>query len=192
MGTIYILTNKINNKVYVGQTTQSFNKRFKVHKCSKTAVGNALRKYGVDNFKTTILENIEEKYLDDCEREFIKEYNSLAPNGYNLSSGGDSPTRGRHLSEETKRKISESNKGKHYQTEEIRRKISNASKGRVYGEKFRKNLAEKHSKKIICIETGIIYNSIKEVIKLLKIRNISQCCNGKRKTAGKLHGKFYV
>lgn len=88
---IYKLTNKVNNKVYIGQTRSSMKKRFSQH-CetrNKTAIGLAIKKYGVDNFECSVLydniETIEE--LNKKEIEYIKLYNSISPNGYNIESG---------------------------------------------------------------------------------------------------------
>ncbi len=89
---IYKLTNKVNNKVYIGQTRSSMKKRFSQH-CetrNKTAIGLAIKKYGVDNFEYSVLyENIETlEELNKKEIECINLYNSISPNGYNIESGG--------------------------------------------------------------------------------------------------------
>lgn len=55
------------------------------------ALNNAIRKYGVENFKIEILLHwCDRKYLNKYERLFIKHYDTLYPNGYNLTEGGDS------------------------------------------------------------------------------------------------------
>ena len=53
--------------------------------------------------------------------------------------------------------------------------------------------AKSHQKKVICVETGIIYNSIIEAAKAVDISpsSISGCCKGKRKTAAGLHWRYY-
>lgn len=119
---------------------------------------------------------------------------------------------GRHLSEETKKKISNSNKGKtkgplkketkeklrkhnlgKKLSEETKQKISQNSARYWLGKTKPKEFFEKESKKVICIETGIIYYSTNEVERQTKIKqsSISAVCNGKRKTAGKMHWEFY-
>ncbi len=125
MGTIYILKNKTNGKCYVGQTTKLFKERFRQHQISNSVVGKALRKYGSKNFEKIILENILDDNLNFAEIEYIKKYNSISPNGYNITYGGNG---GKHL-EETKRKISEAHKGKKF-TEEHKKKLSESLSGR--------------------------------------------------------------
>lgn len=89
---IYLITNKINNKKYVGQTTQSVKKRFIQHKSSKSSnsiLHKSIRKYGKENFVISVLMecySIDE--LNYFEQYFIEYYNTLSKNGYNLKSGG--------------------------------------------------------------------------------------------------------
>jgi group I intron endonuclease len=91
-GIIYKISSP-SGKVYVGQTVRSFEERIRNHKCKSsgcTALKSAIDKY-VDQMKYEIIEdNIPQEYLDEREIFWIKELNSLAPNGYNLSSGGNS------------------------------------------------------------------------------------------------------
>jgi hypothetical protein len=89
-GIIYKITSP-SGKVYVGQTIRSFEKRMQEHKDSKSscsAVKNAIDKYK-DQMKYEIIEaNIPQEQLDEREIHWIKELNSLRPNGYNLKTGG--------------------------------------------------------------------------------------------------------
>lgn len=94
-GEIYILKNKINNKVYIGQTTQGSKVRFKQHlkllKSNQTQlIHKAIKKYGKENFYYEVLyENIDNyEQLNKLEEECILKYNSLTPNGYNMCPGG--------------------------------------------------------------------------------------------------------
>lgn len=115
-GLIYKATNILNKKCYVGQTCADFNFRIRSHKycCNKglnTKFYNAMRKYGFENFKWEILENnIPSEFLNMKESEWIQGLNSLK-NGYNSTIGGDS-LGSMPKSEDHKRKISESEKGK--------------------------------------------------------------------------------
>ena len=94
---VYKYTNKLNGKIYIGITTRDVNKRHSEHLKSLddgTYFHNALKKYGVNNFKLKIIdqaESIEE--LKNKEKEYIKKHNSFAyskdPNGYNCTRGGD-------------------------------------------------------------------------------------------------------
>ena len=104
---IYVLTSP-SGKQYVGQT-QDFCKRIKAHeyatKYRDTPLYQAIRKYGWQNFdKRIVANNLTAEDVDCHERHWIQRLNTLAPNGYNLDSGGN--TNKTH-SEETKRKISE-------------------------------------------------------------------------------------
>lgn len=93
LGSIYLIENKVNGKVYVGQTLQSVKKRFEQHlKLLKSnqcqAVSRAIRKYGKENFSCIVLEaDIPEDLLDSKEEFYIREYNSISQ-GYNLCPGG--------------------------------------------------------------------------------------------------------
>ena len=102
---IYKITNKINDKIYIGQTTRNLEERWKGHKYHKgcKVLYRAIKKYGKDNFKIeSICSALDEKYLDELEINFIKIFNSLSPNGYNLSLGGKAFFRGRKHKELTK------------------------------------------------------------------------------------------
>ena len=139
MATIYILENKINKKCYVGQTTILFKYRFKQHIKSNSVIGKTLRKYGIDNFDKILIEDVPEEKLNELEIEYIQKYNSVYPNGYNLTFGGE----GGKLSEETKKKMSEAKKGKHL-SEEHKRKIGEANKLSLKGN----HLSEETKRKI--------------------------------------------
>jgi hypothetical protein len=90
-GIIYKITSP-SGKVYVGQTIKKFNDRISQHKSKYsncTLVKRAIDKYK-DQMKYEIIEdNIILEHLDEREIFWIKELNSLAPNGYNLESGGN-------------------------------------------------------------------------------------------------------
>lgn len=91
---IYLIKNKINNKVYIGQAINT-SKRIQAHiqgrnKDGQSLIHMAIEKYGWENFSVTILENQIENY-NVREKYWIKFYNSLAPNGYNILPGGEEP-----------------------------------------------------------------------------------------------------
>lgn len=109
-------------KNYIGQSI-NFKNRFSKYMRNRDSVGkyfsNAISKYkGINNFKLTILEkfeilesveNIKDK-LNELEIYYINKFDSFK-NGYNLSAGGLGSFK-REVSEETRKKLSESNKGK--------------------------------------------------------------------------------
>jgi len=90
MGIIYKIQNNINNKCYIGQTKRTVDKRWKEHCKSKDAmyIDNAIHKHTPENFTVTIIKETTDDLLDELEKKYIIEYNSLYPNGYNLESGG--------------------------------------------------------------------------------------------------------
>lgn len=111
---IYKALNKINGKIYVGQTVKKLSQRIYQHLYSKNgAFPKALRKYGKDNFMIECVENcLSKEELDDREKYWINYYRSNnRENGYNLTNGGDG-NHGLVHTNETKIKIGLSNKGK--------------------------------------------------------------------------------
>jgi group I intron endonuclease len=89
---IYKITNKLNGKMYIGQTVQKLSDRWSDHcrpcagkHVNHSAIADAIRKYGKENF---ILEQIDTagtlETLDLLEIHYIQKYNTLSPNGYNL------------------------------------------------------------------------------------------------------------
>lgn len=135
---IYKITNKINNKVYIGQTRSKLRDRWNSHCRNKkhSLVTRAIEKYGRDNFTIEEIDradSIEE--LNIKEANWIKHYNSSDTTiGYNIMLGGDSNTthseetkaiiskKAREISDETRKKMSEAKKGKKL-TEEHKAKI---------------------------------------------------------------------
>ena len=95
-GSIYIIKNTVNDKVYIGQTTMTVHERFMVHMKPSTAklrrnykLYNAVTKYGRDKFYVETLEdNVPLELLNQKEIEYITMYNSFY-NGYNSTKGGD-------------------------------------------------------------------------------------------------------
>ena len=91
---IYKITNKINGKCYIGQTTD-YKRRFQEHKsCGYGNENNkllyyAFRKYGIDNFDFEVIEEKTEKY-NEKEKYWISYYDSFE-NGYNMTEGGEEP-----------------------------------------------------------------------------------------------------
>ena len=113
---IYKITNKVNEKLYIGFTNKIPLKRFQNH-CSSAFKNNsqyeihkALRKYGKFNFVFEILyQSYDNKHtLKVVEKHFIREFNSHYQNGhgYNMTYGGNGSIGYRH-STETKKKISD-------------------------------------------------------------------------------------
>lgn len=109
---VYLITNLINGKKYVGQTIQPLKSRWACHKSSGRgcpALKSAIKKYGEENFKVEEVDQaISREELDVKEKKWIAELNTFTPNGYNLTSGGEHPI----FSEEARIKMSESMKNR--------------------------------------------------------------------------------
>lgn len=94
MGHIYKITNIINNKVYIGQTVKTVQKRFTQHKnnsnkpyFSQIVLYKAFNKYGIENFICEEIEEVDNSLLDEREKYWIEYYDSYF-NGYNSTVGG--------------------------------------------------------------------------------------------------------
>jgi group I intron endonuclease len=106
MGYIYKIVNKIDKKTYIGQTVSDCETRWSHHLAKSSNcryLNSALKKHGIDNFDFKIVCITFDSSLDDIEIDYIKKYDCLVPNGYNLRLGGNS---GRHHAD-TKKKISD-------------------------------------------------------------------------------------
>lgn len=148
---IYKITNLINNKIYIGQTI-NFTERIRQHKEipfrknsqeKDKPLYRAMRKYGIENFKFEIIDKADTfETANSLEIYYISFYDSCIDSGkgYNLDLGGKNGNK----SEFTKSKISKAHKG-----------YGGGSFGKRKGESYR-------AKKVICLENGIIYNSIIE------------------------------
>lgn len=83
---IYKIENLINHKVYIGQSIH-IERRWLEHcqQSAKSLIGEAIQKYGKENFSFQILKEVEDvSCLNSLESYYIQQYNSLAPNGYNI------------------------------------------------------------------------------------------------------------
>ena len=100
MGYIYKITNKINQKVYIGKTLKNIQSRWKEHcrdykksRCETRPLYNAMNKYGIENFCIEELECCPDNIIDEREKFWIKQYNSyigfVNSQGYNATLGGD-------------------------------------------------------------------------------------------------------
>jgi group I intron endonuclease len=141
MNFIYITTNKINGKQYIGSHE---GKETDNYLGSGKLIKQAIKKYGAENFQRKIIKECDITQNLILEEKYIKKYNTLFPNGYNLNKCGGHNIFNEELknklsyiktgsiqSEETRKKRSLSLKGKKRkpQSEETKRKISESKKG---------------------------------------------------------------
>lgn len=139
MGFIYKITNKINNKVYIGQTQKTIEERFKAHiqkakQHTNRYLYDAMNHYGYNNFSIEQIEECPNFLLDEKEKYWIAFYKSNQKQfGYNMTAGGgggntwiDNPNK-KLISQ----KISQANLGSK-RTPEQRAKMSAAQKGIYY------------------------------------------------------------
>lgn len=146
---IYKITNILNGKFYIGMTKNSLDERINSHikrsknkKTSQTYFHRALEKYGIENFKCEIIDDSAITKEDMIELE-IKYINELKPH-YNLTKGGDGIS---EPTEEIKRKISESNKGKVFSESTLKIR-SEKMKLKWKDDEYRKKVSE--SLKKVC------------------------------------------
>lgn len=186
---VYMHINKINNKKYIGITCQNPIKRWgkgKGYPKNKHFSG-AINKYGWDNFEHLILfDGLSLEEANEKEIELIEKYDTTNHDkGYNISKGGSCGKPISHTDEWNK-KIGISRKGyKH--TQEAKEKIRQSNIGRHHTNeaKYKIKINSAKAKKVICIETGIIYISVREASRVLNIHpsSISAVCRGNRKTS---------
>src|ERR1700677_4577345 len=93
---VYLVTNRVNGKKYIGQTIQTLKKRWSSHGSDAkrnrgpNALVNALLKYGKENFTIETLKFCKTKTeLNKEEKNLIKKLKTKAPFGYNIAEGGD-------------------------------------------------------------------------------------------------------
>lgn len=177
---VYKHTNKINGKVYIGQTYNLYER----WRCqgknyfSSIKFFNAIKKYGWNNFIHEVLyTNLNKEAADKLEKELIVKYNSIK-NGYNLKEGG---SRG-NLSQESLLKMSKSLKRGYLEHPERREKIGQKLRGRkgTKEESRKKSLSNRKSVLITlneeigsirfwCLKLGVSRYTAKEIYRNLGI-----------------------
>lgn len=154
-GVIYKITNLVNNKVYIGQTTRNFNMRYSasgkgiervygyLRGCEKYGDSHnvhllrSIRRYGLNNFKVEECIDIaySQEELDEKEKYWINHYNACDPNfGYNSRLGG--------------------------------------IEGKIGKDYYLKKLKNNTICPIICLETGEMFMSRSEAMNKLNISNV--------------------
>lgn len=174
-GLIYMATNKINRKIYIGQTIGTLKRRMLNHFSSaligkrNTYFHNAIKKYGKENFIFKTLCKAEAKtrellicYLNIVEDMYIEMYDTFN-NGYNSIKGGNNRTYHKDIIN----KIAKANKGRKH-TEETKKKMSIAHSGEnnpLYGKKHTIEMKLKISIGRTGIKTGPLSDITKKKIR---------------------------
>lgn len=212
---IYKIENLLNGKSYIGQSIE-IEHRFAKHKCAKDNfyIHRAIRKYGIKNFSFEILEECNKELLDEREKYWIAEINTLIPNGYNMIQGGGngaglvkgkiveqydldgvyvtsylSANQASQLTGISHGNICACCRNERNYAGEFQWKYKNSDKKIKTFKKITKVVKKINIIQQIDKETNLVikeYPTLSSAGKEHKINvgNISECCQGKRKTAG--------
>lgn len=194
---LYCITNNVNGKKYIGITKQGAARRFQQHvsdsKRYKTVLHTAIKKYGKDAFSCKVLAEAETyNHLLILEQKEIKKQNTMHPNGYNMTFGGDANWQ-LVTDDQSKRRalnVSKSLLGKPKSALQCKN-ISAAKKGKPLSDKNLNGIRRKWSRPVICKETGNLFMNGHEVVSWLNaigkpkasFSGVVSCCKGKSKTA---------
>lgn len=172
---LYVIINRINGKRYVGISTD-VNQRQREHFSGHGSklVWSAIQKYGRQNLSLQVLFEGDESWIKQMEQYSIAQFNTIAPNGYNLTGGGEGSL-GWKPTEITRRKMREAHLGRIYQphSSETKRRISEAAKGRLLPDThiFKKGFhGEAHGRATPIEIDGCKYGCLKDAALALGIR----------------------
>lgn len=136
MAYIYRILNKITKKCYIGETkSKDVVWRWNQHKqkiesnngCP--ALRDAVKKYGIDNFEFSVLIICFDDERFKYEREYIRKYNSVVPNGYNITNGGEGGGfQGKTHTDQVKNIIKDKLKQKYIDNPELKKQMSERNK----------------------------------------------------------------
>ncbi len=215
---VYAHINKINGKIYIGQTCQSLKQRSGRNgslylQCP--AFGEAIKKYGWNNFKHIVLiDNLSQEEANIIERELIKKYNTII-DGYNIDPGGkvlsgkdhrnskavicietgqeyDNATIAAQLLElKSTDAISRVCRGERLTCQGLHWMYKTDYTPEKAQEILNKKPKQQPTTSVRNIETGLIFNSLSEAAHWAGLKtkcNISSCCTGNRQVAGKIPG----
>lgn len=192
---IYKITNMVNQKIYIGYTSKTFEQRFRRHcmdstRAKKGYFQRALCKYGVHNFSHEIIyESMDGKHIKDAEIYFINYFNSDKKHiGYNQhrGGGGGSTTLGRKHSDATKQKIREAHLGSK-RSEEIKQKL----RGRRLTQEKKDAIGNFHrGKKLTDSHILLLKNRVVSEETRRKLRNRKPSKETREKMSNSLKGRI--
>jgi group I intron endonuclease len=155
-GCVYLITNTVNGKKYVGQTVQPLDTRWRQHQKqsqNKAILQLAIRKHGAAAFTVSMLaEAGSREELNALERRFIEQLGTLAPAGYNLYTGGGAAGK---LAESLRQRIKEAaqrpevkarfsaGQRRRFERQEERAKVAADTKARSAAPEYRKAMADR-------------------------------------------------
>jgi len=143
---IYKITNNLTGKYYVGSSSNIYH-RWYIHRCKLNNNHHAnphlqasWNKYGHSAFRFEVIEVMPEGELESAEQKYLDECRRNSELSYNLSFDSIAPMRGRKMSLESRKKISESNMGK-VMSEETRKKMSNIRIGMIFSDEHKSHIS---------------------------------------------------
>lgn len=178
-GFVYITTNHVNGKQYIGQRKYDKQGKWKEYLGSGIILSRAIEKYGLENFSKEIIEECKtKKILNDREIYWINYYNAVESDDfYNIASGGDGGNTIAGYTDDQRNLLST--------------KLSDMRKGIINIGKNNGN-----SRRVICINTMKVFDTINEASIYYNVDKdaIQQCCSdaNKRKTAGEINGERMI
>ena len=197
-GVVYLIVDGTNDLEYVGQTTKTAEERFKEHmRNKKSLIGKSIRAHGVENFTVVILKECERpEELDRWEKYFIKWRNTMYPNGYNFTEGGEG-TVGYSFTDEQRANVAAARKGKTLSAEH-KVKIGASVRGENNGFFGKRHTDEARAKMAIAhrIETpyknlvaelderGFLYTALAGILGL-SLSSVSEKMHGKKNFTAK-------
>ena len=184
--TVYKITGP-DGKVYIGQTGEPLQVRWSKgyhlsYKTGRGAIREAMQKLGKENFRIEPLcENLTREGAWELEAKFIELYDSLNPEkGYNGKTG---PEYRKSLSEGGLRSYAK-NPERRKNKSELMKRLCAEGKNDCF------IYSDNRPRPVMCVETGVVYSSLREAARVTGINNISAACKGIYIHAGGYHWKF--
>jgi len=165
---LYVITNLINDKQYVGIAVD-YERRWYQHRSGygSKLVYQAIKKYGIKNLDFKVICKGAETYVKETEIRAIHILNTMAPSGYNLTEGGEG-SHGWKASDETRKKMSEAHKGT------IGQKMSDATKQKIRESRLEYKRG-KHPKATVLIINGVTFECIQDAAETLDVAYSTLC-----------------